>query len=521
MHDLVISNVLIADGLGSELKAGALAVDGGKITEMGAVTASGRLEIDGRGHVLAPGFINAHSHADMVCESNPELASDLEQGITTQIAGSCGIGAAPLRSSFIEEGASVTRMLTDYPFYKEAQCRNEWGDYAQMLRKRRFGTNLAMMVGHGSLRSAVMGLENRACTEAELAQMCQMLTNAMQSGALGLTFGLEYPPGCYADVAEMAELSKVVTRFGGVVSAHIRNEDDRLLEAVDEMLSVARESGVRMVFSHHKTIYRRNWGKTEQTLTRIEKANKEGGDIYCDQYPYLAASTGLKSRIPSRLFSMGDDAIIQWLADESKQLQLRNEILGGLSVSEKFGETLIGNSSTHPEYTGKYLIDIANAEKCDPVLLLMRILHDDCLTTNGIFTYMTESDVNRVMCWERTMVGTDGLFQPGVSGAHPRAFGSFPRVLGRYVRENGVLTLSEAIRKMTSLTASVYGLRTKGQIAPGYDADLVLFDPQKIMDHADFHCFDASNEGIDWVCIGGRTVVADGKATGVLAGIML
>jgi len=521
VYDLVIRNALLADGSGRALFTGDVAVSGTKIAAVGEVAEAGSCEFDATGLTLCPGFINSHGHADMVMEAYPALASDLGQGITTQIAGNCGIGAAPFSSEHLEAARSVTSMLTPYDFASNMAVRRDYASYVAHLARARYGTNIGLLLGHGALRCSVMGLEKREPTAPELELMCHRLGEALQAGARGLSFGLEYPPGCFASRKEMLALSRVVAEAHGVVSAHIRNEDDTLVESVEEMLDIVKASGVRFVFSHHKSIYQRNWSKTRETLARIDAARSEGAEVYCDQYPYLAASTGLKSRLPARLFTLNDAAIVRLLRDPKERPGLRLEILGNRTLEEKFGETMIGSSPSHPEMEGHYLIELARERGLDPVMLLLDVLADDRLTTNGIFTYMDEGDVERVMRSPWTMIGTDGLYTPDAGAAHPRAFGSFARLFSRYVRERSVLTFEEAVRRITALPSSVYGLTGKGRLAEGFDADFVLLQADRVADRATFKDFSAPNVGFVRVYVAGTEVLRDGKSLNRLIGRVL
>ena len=349
--------------------------------------------------------------------------------------------------------------------------------------------------------------------------MEELLRQCLKAGALGLSFGLIYPPGSYADTEEMIGLAKVVAEFGGVVTAHMRSESAKLIEATDEMLQVARASGVRLVISHHKaTGGPMNWNKTAATISMMERAIAEGLDVFCDQYPYTASATGLQTNIPDALHVLGVDKLVEMLTTQEGREQLRGEICGEKDSWTRFQYTMIGNSRSKPQYAGRMLNDIAREEGKDPYDIQCDLLRDDRLGTGAIFHTMSDEDVCRVMQWPRAMIGTDGQYAPGTAGGHPRSFATFPRVLGRYVREKKVVTLENAIRKMCSLPAMVYNLPTKGLIREGMDADLVLFDAETVADKADYANPMAKNEGLDYVIVGGKVAVKDGLCTGELGG---
>ncbi len=518
MYDILIQNARIADGSGNPLYHADVAVREGRIARVGAHLGDAKTVIDGTGRVLAPGFIDVHSHQDMELEAHMLCANSLQQGITTLIGGMCGESPAPICDEQLE---ACLRVTGGGRTAESMAARHDFGTYLDFMA-RPTGVNVGYLVGHGNLRACVVGYADRKLTPAEQQAMEDLLRQSMKAGAMGLSFGLIYPPGSYADTEEMIGLAKVVAEFGGVVTSHMRSESARLIEATDEMLQVARASNCRLVISHHKaTGGPLNWNKTAATLSMMERAIAEGLDVFCDQYPYTASATGLSTNIPDAMHVLGVDKLVELLSTPEGREELRPRICGGKSSWERFRYTMIGNSKSKPQYAGRMLNDIAKEEGRDPYDIQCDLLRDDRLGTGGIFHTMSEEDVCRVMQWPRAMVGTDGIYVPGAEGGHPRAFGTFPRVLGRYVREQKVITLENAIRKMTSLPALVYDLPTKGLIRAGMDADLVLFDPETIGDQADFAHPHVKNAGLDYVIVGGQIAVRDGDCTGVLAGRQL
>ncbi len=490
MYDLLIKNAYVLDGTGAEGFHSDIGISGGKIAAMAqAINAQAESVIDASGLTLAPGFIDAHSHQDVIVEEYPECICAVEQGITTQVTGMCGDSAAPVSPRHVGDALRIISSLKGGALPSPVENRFTFGGYLDHIDKP-LGTNMAFLVGHGMIRAAVMGFENRKPTAYETEQMKALVQQAMDGGAFGISFGLIYPPGSYCDAEEMSQLCKVVAQNGGVMTVHVRSESSGLIEAVEEMLGVVRASGVRCVISHHKaTGGSANWGKTAKTLELIQKINAEGYDVFTDQYPYTASATGLSTNIPDDMFTLGTDKLIAMLSSAQGRNELRPLILGALTPKERFKYTMIGSSPAHPEYNGRMLNDIADELNIDPYELQCDILRDDKLLTGGIYHTMSEDDLKRVMQYRRTMVGTDGMWYPGCGGCHPRSIGTFPRVLGRYVREKQYITLPEAIRRMTSLPAQVYGLKDKGLIVKGYDADMVLFDADKIIDRADYGAF--------------------------------
>ena len=522
MYDLLIKNAYVIDGTGAPGFHSDVAVKDGRIAAVAPVI-RGEAErtIDATGLTLTPGFIDAHSHSDVLIEEYPECIAAVEQGITTQIAGMCGESAAPISPDHVEEGLQIVNSLKGGELASPVEDRFTFTKYMGVVDKP-LGTNMAFLVGHGNVRAAVMGFASRKPTPEELEQMKDLVREAMDGGAYGISFGLIYPPGSYCDADEMIALCKVVAERGGVMTVHLRSESGGLVEAVEEMLHVTRESGVRCVISHHKaTGGPANWGKTEETLALIEQANADGFDVYCDQYPYTASGTGLATNIPDKMHELGTEKLLEILSTKEGRAQLRPMILGTREPKERFKYTMIGSSPAHPEYNGRMLNDIADELGQDAYELQCDILLDDKLLTGGIFHTMSEDDLKRVMQYRRAMVGTDGLWYPGCEGTHPRSIGTFPRVLGKYVRQEKYIPLTEAIRKITSMPAQVYSLKGKGIVTAGFDADLVLFDAEKIIDRAEYGNFRPRCEGLHYVIVGGKIAVEDAVFNGTKAGSII
>ena len=514
MYDFVIRGARIADGTGNPTYHAVVGVLDGKIVRIGHhLDTEGAQVIDGTGKVLCPGFIDAHSHQDTYLENNVDCKSSVAQGITTYVGGMCGSSPAPISAKEAEEriakGGKPERV----------NARRSWADYVQYLNGRTYGANAVNLVGHGRLRAAADCFVNRSLTAEERGQMESCLDECMRAGAHGLSFGLIYPPSSYADTDELVGLAKVVARHGGVVTVHMRDEGDRLIEATDEMMRVTRATGVRMVISHHKAINGpMNWNKTAATIAMMEKAVEDGYDVFCDVYPYTASSTGLKACIPGEHFTLGMDKLTEMLGTREGREALRDEVCNHPRTFEGFKHVMIGNSPSHPEYNTRILSEIAEEKGVEPYELYCDILHDDHMDTRAIYHAASEDDVKRVLQWYRSMIGSDGTYSAQAKGNHPRCFGTFPRVLGRYVRELGVITLENAIRKMTYLPAMVYNLSTKGLIREGMDADLVLFDPETVRDGATFADPLALNEGFDMVMVGGKIALKNNVPTEVFNG---
>ncbi len=518
MFDLIIRNARVVDGSGTPSYGAHVAVNGGKIAKISPIVPGEAKEtIDAEGLVLSPGFIDSHSHDDMILETVPGLPHKLEQGITADITGMCGHSIAPLSEQYLAEGFRVYDTLCASGVKKEYETRKDFGTYINSLPGS-FGPGVGFHIGHGTMRTAAMGFAQRKPTDAEMGKMKDMLRNAMENGALGISFGLIYNPGVFSDTAECLELCKVAAEYGGDVTIHMRNENDRLIESVETVINVVRETGIRCVISHHKAVKKRNWGKSVKTLELIEKANEEGLTVFLDQYPYTASSTGLSSELPKEFLALPKEKLFEVMRDPQGRKDIIEAACAGKTLEERFGDLMIGGSVSYPQYSGMMIPDAAKLHGKDEGETFLDVLLADDLTTSEIRFGMCDEDVERIMAYPRTMIGTDGLWFPGAVGAHPRAFASFPRVLGLYVREKKVMSLEEGIRRMTSMPAAVYGLKGKGLIREGFDADLCLFDPKTIIDKADYRDWNARCTGLKHVIIGGEVVVTDAVWNGKLNG---
>ena len=491
MYDLIIKNGWILDGTGADGFTADIAITDGKIVAIGRDLGDGKKIIDATGLVVTPGLIDSHSHSDATMLAFPLQAEKAEQGITTSISGCCGSSPFPSKEC---SAATFLNRVADLPQ----------------------GSHIATFVGHCALRQAVMGMENRPATAQELEQMKQLLREGIEAGALGISFGLIYTPSCYAGTDELIALAKVTKQCGGMISAHIRSEADDVIEAVNEMITVAKAANVRTVISHHKAMFRQNHGKIITTLEMIKAANREGADIYCDVYPYVASSTTLAARfIPNQYVN---DQLPQYLSDP----ELRNRFKT-MNV-ELWGEDLswvqLNTCCSYPQYSGKLLTEIAPLHGKDIYETIFDIIQAEPNCSASFFS-MCEEDVETVMAWERTMICTDSEAAGDKKAYHPRLRGSFPRTLGRYVRERKVVSLPEMIRKMTTLPAAVYGLENKGRIAVGYDADICVMDPEKIIDRADFVDFTKRAEGLHYVFVMGQLVAENAVCNNSLPGKVL
>lgn len=508
MFDLVIHNAKIYDGTASPFFYANVGITGGKIARITRLPLTGHRELDASGLSLCPGFIDAHGHMDSMLEQEPLQRAKLEQGITTSIGGLCGGSEAPIANS---DGDMFT-----------------FSQYLDRISQMPIGASLAVMVGNGTLRAAAMGYSSSAPTSAQMASMKALLRDAMQAGALGISFGLVYPPASYADVDEMAELCKVVAQYDGFAAFHLRNEGDHFYEAVEEAFEVARRSGCRLILSHHKATRESNWGKTLVTLGMIDRAAQQGLDVYADAHPYTAVSAGLKAYIPQQLHSVGMEKLIEMASSPDTRKELIAAIEQSLQSNTGHYKqsdpprAYILASPSHPEYNGRRIMDIAQEQGRSFVEVVVDTLYEDRMKTVGMHVdIMNADDVNRVLCHPRVMLCTDGSsILPGIA-VHPRVRGTFPRFLGRMCIRGGLMPVETAISKMTSLPARVYGFSGKGLVREGCDADLVLFDPLALCDNATVADSTALNSGLNYVLVNGEIVVENNRANGRMCGQVL
>ncbi|MBQ2715505.1 MAG: D-aminoacylase [Clostridia bacterium] len=492
MLDLIIKNGQIIDGTGAEAFFADIGIENGKIVFIGDCKQEAKMVIDAAGLVVTPGFIDSHSHADNAVVDFPEQREKCEQGITTSVAGQCGSSYMPKIKASDE-------------------ARHSAEGFFKKLDTLPLGANIVTFVGHGTVRSSVMGLANREPTEGELEQMKELVRESVKAGALGVSFGLIYVPSCYAKTAELVEIAKACKEAGGMVSAHIRGEGEQLVDSVKEFIHIVKESGVKGVISHHKAAGAKNHGKTEITLKLIEEANAEGADIYCDVYPYIASSTSLSSKFVPKEYH-ADNKMLQNLADPAIRAQIKARLV--TQETSSYDGVLVTVCKGHPEFQGKTLPEIAKMLDCDCVEAALRVIEFGRGSASACYFTMNESDVERVMAYPRSMICTDSSVARNNSVYHPRLRASFPRAIGEYCRNRGVVPLAEMIRKITSLPAHVYGLEGKGIIREGYDADICIFDSDKIIDKATYEEPTNRCEGLSYVIISGEIASVDAVYTG-------
>lgn len=531
MLDLIIRHGTVIDGSGAPGVRADVGVGNGHILAVGDLSGViAAREIDATGRCVSPGFIDIHTHSDRSTLVNPRMESKIRQGVTTEIGGLCGLSLAPLGHTDTPAAASVTRDVAKIGLHRT------WlglADLYARVEQTGLACNYASFVGHGVIRAAVLGYDDRPPTDGEQKQMQRLLRQSMADGALGLSTGLIYPPGIFARTEEITELCGVLRETDGLYTSHIRNEGNMLHEAVDEFVTVCRDAGVRGQMSHHKADGRANWGKVHGSLRQLADARAAGVDVMCDQYPYTAYSTGLAMVLPPWALDGDRPATLRRLDDPAARDRIRADIATGLPgwenmAAESGWENMVVTGAPRmPECAGKNIAAIAEARGGDAVDATCALLIAHQMEVSIVGHSMNDDDVETVMRWPLTSIGSDGsaLAPYGPLGAgtpHPRSYGTFPRVLGRYVRERGTLQLEEAVHKMTGLPAARLNLAQRGLLRTGYWADIAIWDAATIADTATYTAPHRYPVGITHVIVNGTVVITErGEQSGTLPGRIL
>lgn len=521
-HELVIRGGVVVDGTGGGSMPADVAVDGGRITTIvphrrGVDRPAGHRVIDAAGQVIAPGFIDLHSHADFTLQGWPAATTQIHQGVTTLLTGNCGWSPFPVGR--LDELIAATAFL-------DPELAWAWTDadgFAAVVDEVRPAINIALQAGHSSLRLAAMGGDERAAGEPELARMTDLIDESARAGVHGFSTGLIYAPGTYADADEVRRLVAAAAARGLLYSTHIRNESDRLAEAVREAIDAAESGGARLQISHLKAMGPAHHGDVSHALELIDDAAARGLDVAADVYPYTASSTTLTARLPTWAMDGGAAGLLRRLADAGQRDKLLQELRDGAGLDGADVVLAELGPGRYADAVGTSIADVARADGVDAAEAVLRVLESHDASVAVVNHGMSEDDVVTVLRHPRVAVASDGwVLRPhGTGRPHPRSFGTFPRVLGHYVRELGVLTLPEAVRKMTSLPASRLGLRDRGVLADGAVADIVVFDPDTVADRSTFAEPWQLAAGIDTVLVAGEVALDGGEATQARAGRVL
>lgn len=513
---VLIQNGFIIDGTGKARYPGNIGIEDDRIFAVGDVfTGSFDKIIDAKNNIVSPGFIDTHSHSDLKIIIEPFVELKIRQGITTEVLGQDGVSMAPLPAQYIKAWRkNISGLNGDSD---EIDWTYETTDgYLNLLERKGVGLNTAYLVPHGNIRMEAMGLDNRFPNEKEMERILDITRRELESGAFGLSTGLVYPPCTYSKTDEIIRICKIVADYDGVFMVHQRNEGADILASMEEIIQIGRETGVKVHFSHFKVCGYRNWGKIGQIIDRLEMAKSEGLKISFDQYPYIAGSTMLALILPPWAHDGGAEKLLERLQDKALRKRMSQDMKNGIEA----WESIIHDSGpervyvtgvatqTNNDVVGKNLIEIGDLRGKDPLEAAFDLLIEENNAVSMVIFSGNEPNVVRLMQMPEQNVCTDGLL--GGSKPHPRVSGAFPRVLGKYVREDGILTLEEAIRKMTGKPAEVLGFKNRGLLKAGYCADIVIFNHENIIDRGTFDDPLLAPRGIEYVFINGKTVIEDG-----------
>ena len=525
MDDILIRGAHVVDGSGTPGRLADIAIRDGRIVAV--TTETGRQAhrvIDATGLVAAPGFIDIHTHSDFTLPLNPRAESKMRQGVTTEVVGNCGFSTAPALPGRVQ-------MLRDY-----LAASAPWLDFRETTFTDYMDTfpatsvNTIMQVGHHTLRLMAMGHEDRAPHDDELRVMQELLAESLQAGALGLSSGLFTTPGGYATTDEMIALGHVLHRYGAGYASHIRDEANRVFEAVQEAITIGEQCDIHVQIAHLKLSGTDNWGGAANLLADIEAARQRGVRVDCDQYPYTTATNPLRNLLPTWVQAGGMEEMLERLAEADVRERLRQDIeaqgLNNFGRIPSWDDVRIAISPHQPDYAGQTIGDIARRRACDPLDAVCDYIMADQGHTRILITSMDEADVQTILRSPDILVGSDGtsLAPYGVTSQgkpHPRFYGTFARILGHYVRELGLLSLPQAIYKMTGGCAAALRLIERGVLREGYWADITLFDPQTIDDVATYDDPHQYARGISTVIVNGEVTIDAGEHTGALSGQVL
>ncbi len=517
--DLILKGGRVFDGTGGPWHRADVGIRGDTIAEVGPLQQAGaKRVVDCANMAVAPGFIDTHSHSDLMVFEDPCLPPKLMQGVTTELLGQDGIAAAPVKG---EQKSDWGRHLSGLLGNPDIEWTwSSFDEYLTALERTGPGLNLACLLPHGNLRLWVMGMEDRKPTAGELEEMIALLHQGFEAGAVGLSTGLIYPPCSYADEEELAALCSEMTRYGGFLVVHLRSEDSQLFEATDEMLRVCEKSGAPLHISHLKAGGRAQFGKAGELLRRLETARLRGIEVTFDQYPYTAGSTMLFAVLPEWLQEGGPDKMIERLKDPDIRRKILEEVASRTASTIDLSDIRVSavGSQKNKHVEGKNLLELEEAMGRPLIDAVCDLLVEEDLNVSMILFIADEEDVQTILRHPLHIACTDGLLG---GKPHPRLYGAFPRILGHYCRDLGILDLEEAIRKMTSAPAARLGLKDRGLVRPGMKADLVVFDPEAIIDTSTYEEPRRHPKGIRNVFVNGSEAVREGQALDNRAGRVL
>jgi len=529
MLDIILKNGKIVDGTGNPWFYGDVGIKNDQIVLLGnvAVDVEATEIIDVKGKVIAPGFIDLHTHSDLAVFVNPLGEDKLQQGVTTVVFGNCGLAPAPVS----DDTAQSLKVYTE-PIMGKKEGDWPWhtvGEYIDQLSKLPVSHNIATYVGNGALRIAVKGFEKSPLTTKERDQVKELLAEGLEAGAMGLTFGLLYSPEAYYSTEELTDICSVLGKYHGVLSTHIRGEGNSLIPSIKEVIQIAEATGISLNISHFKAAGKNNWGVVlDEAMGLITEARNRGLDVTCDVYPYSAGSTTIVSLLPPWSMVGGVEKAIERIKNPETRRKIYAELESeqsdwdNLVYSTGWDSVIVSSIQTqkNQELVGKSIAQIATQRGQNGTDCALDLMVEEGGNIAMIFFHMSEEDVKKVLTWDKSFVISDSLYSTdGIP--HPRLYGTVPRLFAKYVREDKVLSLEQAVRKVTSFPAQRLKLSKRGLLVPGYVADIVVFDPDTIQDKATYMNPRQYPEGIDMVFVAGKKTIAYGKHLGTMNGQFL
>lgn len=535
MFDLVIKNGEVIDGTGKQPFKTDIGIKNGHIAAIAPLHQQGYPTIDAQGLVVCPGFVDIHSHSDFTLFVNRRGESKIRQGITTEVVGNCGFTAAPVTQEHFYD--LLQYLANTVILSNEEKKKWKWAsqaDFLEEIQGEGFSFNVAPLVGHGTIRVAVMGFDKAEPTLDTTNKMLRLLETEMDRGLFGLSTGLQYEPCLYADTNELAELARVVQKHGGIFAVHLEDESKDVLCCISQAIEVAEKSGVSLEVSHLKAAFRSNWGKIDTVLKTIDDAKQSGIDIDFDVYPYTAYGSGLIDLMPPWVREQGAGKMVDMLKDSSTRARVLSEMEGQTEEWENPGHgcgwdnvrIAMLKTDDNRKYEGMTVEQVAGDMGLTPEEAAIRLIIEEEAAIKAIYFAMCEEDLETIMRHPGAIFCTDGRavapYGPlGRGSVHPRYYGTYPRILGRYVRERNVISIEEAIMKMTYLPAKKVGLNSRGLLREGYWADITIFDKDKVLDLSTFDKPHQYPRGIEYVLVNGRVVIEKGEHTGKLPGRVL
>lgn len=537
MLDLKIINASIVDGSGKKAYMGEIGIIGNKISEISEkINENAKNTIDASGHVVCPGFIDAHGHSDFTLFVNNKGESKIRQGITTEVTGNCGFTAGPITE---EHEDDLVHYLANTIVLSDEQRKTwKWKSQDEFLKfcaKDGLSFNVVPLVGQGMIHVGVIGFDDRMPTEDELSKMKDMLKTELDSGFFGMSMAFEYEPGNYIRIEEVTEMCKVLREYGRIYTIHMKNEGMDLIPCVKHAIFIAEKSGCRVEISHLKARYIANWGKTKEAIALIEEAKQKGVNVGFDVYPYAAYGSGLIDLIPPWVKKDGPRIMCERLKDPDLRkkalFDMENGIEGWDSIMkgegwEKCVQIAKLKTDKNRCFEGLKIDEIAKIRGCTGYEAVVDLMVEEDASIKCIWFAMNEDELISIMKHPDSLFGTDGRAcatygELSEGAVHPRYYGTYPRIFGHYVREKGILSLEDAVKKSTSMVAKQFGIDMRGEIKEGYFADIVIFDPEKIAETNSFAAPHSYPVGIDYVLVNGQAVVANGEHTGNMPGEIL